>query len=106
METFASSGVDQAQFIGLRGQPTIGVVLSQQQPILGSAGEHSVGFVSAAGHQVVDEHAYVSVLPRGYPRCLGRSRSRCVQASDQTLSSRFFVSGGAVDLTSKEQPRD
>lgn len=106
MESFASGGINQAQFIGLRSQPAIGVVLSQKQPIFGSAGEHSVGFVGAAGDQVVDQHANVGVLPRGHPRRLGRGGSSGIQSRDQPLSGGFFVSRGSVDLSGKEQPRD
>ena len=51
--------VDQSRLAAERRQPAVGVVVPQQQAILGPAGEHAIRLVDAARHQVVDQHADV-----------------------------------------------
>lgn len=106
MEPFASSGIDQTQFIGLSGQSAVGIVLSQKQPVFSAAGEHSVGLVGAARHQIVDQHADVSVLSGRHPRRFRCGSASGIQARDQALAGGFFVPSCAVDLAGKEQPRN
>ena len=53
------------------GQPQVGVVLAQLQPILGAAGEHPVRLGHAARDQVVDQHAEVRLVA---PRATSRRR--------------------------------
>ena len=42
-----------------RRQPAVGVVVPQQQPVLGPRREHAVRLIDALRHQVVDQHADV-----------------------------------------------
>ena len=56
------SSLEQAQAPGALGEPQVGVVVAQQQPVLGARGEHAVGLVDALGHQVVDQHADVGLV--------------------------------------------
>ena len=51
--------VDQTDAPAQRRQPAVGVVVAQQQAILGPAGEHAIRLIDALGHQVVDEDADV-----------------------------------------------
>ena len=44
-----------------RGQPLVGIVGPQGQPVFGARGEHPVGLAGAAGHQIVDQHADIGV---------------------------------------------
>ena len=52
--------VHQTQLAADGRQAQVGVVLAQQQAMLGAAGEHAIGLARAARHQVVDEHADVA----------------------------------------------
>ncbi len=54
---------DQTKFPRLGGQPHVGVVRAQQQPVFRPAGEHPVGFVRALRHQIIDQHADVGFGP-------------------------------------------
>ena len=50
---------DAAERDALVGEPLIGVVGPQRQPILGARGEHAIGFGDAARHQIVDHDAEI-----------------------------------------------
>jgi hypothetical protein len=71
----------------------------KQQTVLGARGEHAVRLCRAAGHQVVDQHANVGLVP---PEHKGRlpitSRERRVEAGDEAKARRLLVAGGADDL--------
>ncbi len=54
--------VDQAERTPGFGQPHVGIVLAQLQPVFGAAGEHAVGLGDAARDQVVDQHAEVGLV--------------------------------------------
>ena len=51
---------DAADRDALAGQPLIGVVGPQRQPIFGPRGEHPIRLGDAAGHQIVDHHAEIA----------------------------------------------
>ena len=72
--------------------------------ILGPAGEHAIGLVDAARHQVVDQHADVGRVAIEHQRLAVQERERRVGAGDQPLGGRFFVAGRAVDLPGEVQP--
>ena len=89
------------------GQPLVRVVGAQPQTVLGPAGEHAVGLGDAASDQVVNHHPDVGlgpVEPEVGPAAAGQQGG--VESGEQALGRRFFVAGGAVDLTGQEQPGD
>ena len=51
---------DAADRDALVGQPLIGVVGAQGQPIFGARGEHAIGLGDAARHEIVDHHAEIA----------------------------------------------
>ena len=65
-----------------RGQASVGVVLPQQQPKLGTRGEHAVWFVDAAGHQIIDQHADVRLLAPDDQRFFAGDGQRRVRPGD------------------------
>ena len=85
------------------GQSQIGIVLAQTQAILGSAGEHPVGFLHALGEQVVQHHAHVRLVSAGHPGLLALNLARGIQTGQQALRSGFLVTSRAVDLACEEQ---
>ncbi len=54
--------VDQSDLPAQLGEPQVGVVVPEHQPILGAAGEHPIRLVDSAGDQVVDQDA--DIRPR------------------------------------------
>ena len=61
-------GPDRADPEPQRGQPLVGIVGAQGQPVLGARGEHAVGLGGPAGHQIVDEDADIGVGPVEHER--------------------------------------
>ena len=98
----------------------VSVVFAQLQAVLGAAGEHAVRFTHAFGNEVVYQHTQIGFVATGHPGVAGAGQGRpfsgCpglglglqrrVDAGEQALRRRFFVTGGAVDLPSKKQAAD
>ena len=74
--------------------------------MLGAAGEHAVGFARALGDEVVDEDAEVGFFAFGVPGLAVLYAQGGVDTGKQTLGSRFFVAGGAVDLSGEIEVLD
>ena len=55
--------VEQTNIEARRTEPGIGVVLPQQQAVLGPRGEEPVGLLGAAGDQIIDEDPDVGLGP-------------------------------------------
>ena len=92
--------------MGQRRETAVGVVVPQQQPIFGAAGEHAVGLVDAAGDEIIDQHADVRLIAVEDERlAAGKSEGR-IGAGHESLSGGFLVAGGAVDLTGEVQTGD
>ena len=98
--------VDQADLAACLGQPCVGVVFAQLQPILGPAGEHAVGLAHAFGDQVIHQHPQVGLVAAQRQRRAALGLQRSVGAGKQALGGGLFVAGGAVDLAGKEQAAD
>ena len=88
------------------GQPLVGIVGTEREPILGARREHAIGLGDAARDQIVDHHTEIAlravehdVAPLAGPR-------RRVEPGHQALRGSLFVTGGAVDLASEEKSAD
>ena len=86
-----------------RGKAHVGVILSEQDTVLRTGGEHAVRFVDAFCDKIVDEYPYVGFVARQSERLASLSRQSGIGSGDQALACRFFVAGGAVDLAGKIQ---
>ena len=95
--------VDEAELATFRRKSQVGIVLAQQQPILGPAREHAIGFGHAARDQVIDEHAEIGFVALRKPLLLLARPARCIDAREQPLRTGLFVSGGAVYLAREVQ---
>ena len=71
--------------------------------MLGAAGEHAIGFRRAAGDEVVHQHTYIGFIAARGPGLLLLHLPRGIDAGEQALGRRFFVTGGAVDLAGEVQ---
>ncbi|MNX18811.1 hypothetical protein D3C86_487170 [compost metagenome] len=80
--------------------------MTKGQAVLGTRGEHPVGFLDLLGDQVVDQHADVGVLAREDHLFLAADVAGRVQPGHQPLGRRFLVARGAVDLARGEEARD
>jgi hypothetical protein len=98
--------VDDAEATAVLGEPQVGVVLAQLQPVLGARREHPVRLGDAARDQVVDQDAEVSLVAPRAPPVLAARMTRRVHAREQPLRGRFLVAGRAVDLSGEEQSAD
>ena len=88
----------ETDLIASPGQPLVGVVLPQHQPVLAAGGHDAVGLVGALGHQVVDEGADVALRPGENEWTLPSQLPGGVDASHKALNGGLLVSGGAVEL--------
>ena len=50
LQSLPTRCIGQADLVGHRRQAAIGVVLTQQQPMLGATGEHSIRFIHPTSH--------------------------------------------------------
>ena len=85
-----------------RADQLIGVVGAQREPVLGPRREHAIGLGDALRHQIVDHHAEIALGPIEHDLPAPARARRGVEACDQALRRRFFVSRGAVDLPGQE----
>ncbi|MNS62987.1 hypothetical protein D3C72_960700 [compost metagenome] len=86
-----------------RRQALVGVVLPQQEPVLGAARQHAVGVADVLGDQVIDHRADVAVLARQHDGREPECPARGVDAGDDALGRGLLVARGAVDLPSGEE---
>ena len=54
---------NRAEIDALAGQPLVGIIGPQAQPIFGARGEHAIRLGNAARHEIVDHHAEVGLGP-------------------------------------------
>ena len=92
-----------AHSVTLLGQSQVGVVLPQQETILGPGGEHAIRFFGTLGDQVIDQHADISLVAADDEFRRPLYLQRRVDPSDDSLGRRLLIARRAVDLTRKEQ---
>ena len=87
-------------------QPEIGIVRTQVQPVFRTGGKHPVRFVHALGDQIVNHYADIGfrTVDDKFPAFAFRFEGS-VNAGQQSLGSGFFIAGGTVNLSGKEQAR-
>src|SRR5690348_1213388 len=93
----------EAELTAEGGQAQIGVVFSEQEPVLGAAGEHAIGLTRASRNEIIDEHPDVGLAPLGQP---GVAASQCEGGIDpgyQSLGGGFLVTCRAIDLPREKQ---
>jgi hypothetical protein len=87
LEQLPAFRVDQSQALRRGCQAQVGVVLAQQQPVLGAAGEHAVGLGGAAADQVIDQDPQVGLAPQRRPRRLAAPATHGVDAGEQSRAA-------------------
>ena len=106
VESAVAVFVHHAEFVADGSQAGVGVVFAQEQAVFGAAGEHAVGFACALGDEVVNEDAEVGLFAFGVPGFEVARAAGGVDAGEQALCARFFVAGGAVDLSGEVEVFD
>ena len=91
--------------VGDSGKASVGVVAAERETVLGPTGEHAVGLVDTAGHEVVDHHAQIGFFAAEHEWFLALQAEHRVRAGEQALPAGLFVAGGAVDLPGEVEPR-
>ena len=80
--------------------------LAEEEAVFGAAGEHAVRLGDAFGDEVVEHDAEVTFAA---PRDVGGAAlegERGIDARDESLAGGFFVAGGSVYLSGKEEVFD
>ena len=86
-----------------RGQPLIGIVRAQREPIFRPTGEHAVGLANPTRDQIVDHHPDIGLVATQDHGVLPVSRAGSIQPRHETLRARFLIARRAIDLTGKVQ---
>ena len=84
-------------------QSLVRIILTQQQTEFRTAGHHSVRFSGAFVYDIVNENADITVGTFQHHRFLAFDIMHRIDAADETLRRRFFVTAGTVELTRGEQ---
>ena len=105
-EAVPSSVVHEAHLAAARRQAQVRVVDPQQQAMFGPRREHAVRLETSPGREVVDHDPDVGLAAPQHPAALAAGAPGRVDPRHQTLSRRFLVSRGAVDLPGEIEPRD
>ena len=103
LEFGVSFGRNKSDFATFRRQPQIGIVLPQQDPVLGPRGEHPVGFVHPLRYEVVDQHADIGFVAPQDDRRLAAQLPVGVDARHEPLCRGLLVTRRAVDLSGEEK---
>ena len=97
---------NQSQPVTQRHQAFVAVVLAQQQPVFRAGGEHPVGLVGAAGHQIIDQHADVGLSAAEHDAGFTVQSQAGIDAGHDALRGSLFIAGGAVDLAGQPESLD
>ena len=100
---FVALGRCKAQLMAAGGEAHVGIVLSEQYAILGARGEHAVRFVNSFGHEVVDQHTDVCLVPSQGEWLTSAAVDGGIDACNDALSRCFLIAGGAVHLSGEEE---
>ena len=85
-----------------RRESHVGIVLTQQDAMLGSRCEHSIWLVNPFGHEVVDENTDVGLVALQHEWLATPHGMVGVDSCHQALPRSFLVTGRSVDLTGKK----
>ena len=92
-----------AQTVTFLGQTHIGIILTQQDAVLGARGKHAVRLIHATGHQVIDEDTDIGLVATQGERLTSRNPLVGIDTGNQPLPCRFLIARRAVDLSCKVQ---
>ena len=101
-----SSGAGEADLSSAWSQAQVAIVLTKQESILSAGGEQAVGFGHALGHKIVDEHAEIGLATAEDEGRFALHFKSGIGSREQALTSRLFVTGGAIDLASEVESGD
>ena len=89
---------DQPQLIPDGGEPAVGVVLPAQKTVLRAGGHHAVGLIGTLGHQIVNEHPQIPLLPAQDEGGAAQQLESGVHPRRKSLGGGLFIPGGTVEL--------
>ena len=89
----------ETDLIASPGQPLVGVVLPQHQPVFAAGGHDAVRLVGALGHQIVNEGADVALRPGEDKGAFPFQLPGRVNAGHKALNGGLLIPGGAVELS-------
>ena len=89
---------NQPDFISDRSQSNVGIILPQENPILGTRSEHTIRLIHPFGHQVVDQYPDVGFVACQYQRFLPHPAAMRIDTGHHPLRPGLFIAGRPVDL--------
>ena len=100
------------------GEPLVGGIVPEFEPVFGAGGEHPVRFVNPLRDKVVYHNTDVGFVATERERLVGcrpcaglrlcaagTGVQRRVNAGDEPLSACFFIAGRSIDLPRGKKPR-
>ena len=94
---------DGTVFITQRSKTPVRIVLTQQQTVFCPGSHNTVRLVGSLGHQIVNQHADVRLIPAKYQRFLLSKLPNRIDSGHQSLGRRFLITGTSVKLSGTEQ---
>ena len=94
------------QAVAFLGEAHVGIILTQQDAMLGTRCEHAVRLIHATGHQVINQYPDIGLVAGQSERLAARDILVGVDAGNESLPCRFFIARCPVNLTSQEQVLD
>ena len=88
----------ETDLIASPGQPLVGVVLPQHQPVFAAGSHDAVGLVGTLRHQIVDQGADVALRPGKDKGAFPFQLPGSVDTRHKALDRRLLIAGGAVEL--------
>src|ERR1700722_6058265 len=95
--------IDETELATDGGQAQVRIVFTQEEPVLGAAGEHPIGLAGATRDEVIDEHSQVCLAALRCPGRLASAEEAGIDARHETLSRGLLVTRRAVDLPCEEE---
>ena len=98
-----SAGSSQSQLITFFCQSLIRIVLSQQYTIFGSRRKHSVRLVHPFCYKVINQNTDISLVSSQRKFISAVAVYMRINSRNQSLTARFFITGGTINLSCKKQ---
>ena len=92
-----------SQFVSFLCQSGVCIILSEENSVFSSGGEHSVWLVHAFCREVIDKNADIAFVSLHFKCLVSHTMERSIDSSNSTLTAGFFVSCRSIYLACEEK---